>query len=114
VLHSFAGGSDGIFPLPDLAHSAGALLGATSAGGGAGSFQCSGLAVGCGIAFELTPPAHAGDPWTEIILHAFPSSDKDAFEPSGGLVGAGGVFYGNTVLGAGANGQGAVYGVIPQ
>jgi uncharacterized repeat protein (TIGR03803 family) len=116
VLHSFTGGSDGIFPLPDLArYECCRLLGATSAGGGAGSFECSGFAKGCGVAFELTLPAHTGDPWTEVILNTFPNSANDAFEPAGGLAGSGhGVFYGNTTLGAGANGQGAVYGVIPQ
>lgn len=114
VIHTFTGGSDGVSPTTDLVFdSAGNIYGTTPAGGGAGSFECSGESAGCGVVFELSPPAAGGSTWTETILHAFPSSASDAFEPSGGLIfGKNGVLFGGTSLGAGTNGQGAVYGVV--
>src|SRR5450631_3919697 len=55
VLYSFSGGSDGANPAGALvADKAGNLYGTTSQGG---SSNC---AAGCGIVFELTPPATRG------------------------------------------------------
>jgi uncharacterized repeat protein (TIGR03803 family) len=64
-----------------------------------------------GTIFSLTPPALPGEPMTETILHAFTGSDGD--NPASSLVlGPSGVLYGTTVSG-GANGNGAVFELVP-
>ena len=108
-LYTFPGGSQGTFVAGSLAvGAAGTLLGVTENGGHAGGF-CAYL-TGCGTVFSLTPPAAAGGPWTEAILHAFNPGVGDGNRPDAGLViGPGGVLYGNTL--AGGEGFGSCGGV---
>jgi hypothetical protein len=85
VLYSFQGGnSDGAVPVGGMVFDkAGNLYGATEQGGG----QC--VPLGCGIVFELTPPAQQGNPWTETVLYIFKGvtqSTTDGALPVGGLV----------------------------
>jgi len=73
---------------------------------------------GCGIVYELSPPATAGGAWTETILHKFDSSGNDGCNPSGRLIfdQAGDLFGGTYVGGGGvtsllfcSNGCGTTY-----
>jgi hypothetical protein len=84
--------------LPLAVGAAGTIFGVTGDGGYVGGF-CFDY-EGCGTAFSLTPPATAGGPWTEGILHAFNPGAGDGYRPIGGLViGPGGVLYGTTSAG---------------
>ena len=73
----------------------------TTAYGGAGKCQLFGSRVGCGIVFELTPPARKGGAWTETILYSFQNAN-DGYIPVGSLVSdALGNLYGATLFGGG-------------
>lgn len=99
TLYTFAGGSQGTGVAGSLAvGAAGTLFGVKEDGGYVGGF-CEYL-PGCGTVFSLTPPAAAGGPWTEAILHSFNPGAGDGNRPDAGLViGPGGVLYGTTVAG---------------
>lgn len=113
ILHSFAGGSDGISPSGlgnVIFDKAGNLYGTTQYGGGN---DCQPGFSGCGTVFELSPPTTEGAVWTETILHSFYAVTTDGGEPFGGLVLAkNGVLLGVTYSG-GAGTQGTAYGVVP-
>jgi uncharacterized repeat protein (TIGR03803 family) len=89
----------------------GNLYGATTGGGPAGTV------------FQLRPPAHQGDPWTETLIYQFQGEgSKDGSAPSGGpIIDAVGNLYGVTAYGgAGAClllgakvGCGTVYEISP-
>jgi hypothetical protein len=73
---------------------------------------------GCGIVYELSPPAAAGLAWTETILHNFDSNGKDGCNPSGRLIfNQAGDLFGGTYVGGGgvstllfcSNGCGTTY-----
>jgi uncharacterized repeat protein (TIGR03803 family) len=76
ILHSFLGGPvDGAHPVSAgvaFDHS-GNLYGVTSLGGipPTGSGDNDFCSNGCGIVYELAPPATPGAPWTETVLHYF-------------------------------------------
>jgi uncharacterized repeat protein (TIGR03803 family) len=74
VLHSF-NGADGTLPAGRLLLGAGGELYGTASSGGTG---------GAGLVFRLDPPAVAGNPWTETILHAFSGSDGSS--PENGVI----------------------------
>jgi len=104
VLHNFTG--DGSIPLGGVlvVGKQGTLLGTTGGGG-----------VGCGVVFELAPPA-SGSGWTEHIVHAF-SCVPDGNGPQGDLIRdhAGNV-YGTTNAGGTGNcfnGCGTVFMLSP-
>jgi uncharacterized repeat protein (TIGR03803 family) len=81
ILYNFAG-DEGANPGAGLVFdAAGNLYGTTVAGGA--STNC-GNNSGCGVAFELSPPAVSGDPWTETTLYSF-TAGKDGAMPSGSL-----------------------------
>jgi len=63
TIHAFSQAKgDGGNPLASVVFdSSGNLYGTTSEGG----------TGGCGIAYELSPPATQGEKWTETILHNF-------------------------------------------
>jgi uncharacterized repeat protein (TIGR03803 family) len=116
ILHAFnPGAGDGNRPLAGVILGPGGVLyGTTQAGGEAGS--CSGI-VGQpgsgGTVFSLTPPAVAGAPMTDTILHEFGSSEADGCVPAAPLVlGPNGVLYGTTLYG-GANSNGTVFALVP-
>ena len=107
ALYNFTGGtSDGVGPNA-LAVGTGpghSVVYGTTSGGGANS---------AGIVFSLTPPAAAGDPWTETVLYNFAAG----LSPAPGLAvgsAAGGfpILYGTTYRGGSSN-LGAVYSLAP-
>jgi uncharacterized repeat protein (TIGR03803 family) len=68
--------NDGLSPIGGVIFGLnGALYGTTAAGG----------ATGVGTVFSLAPPAVAGDPWTETVIHNFLST-RDGEFPEGGLI----------------------------
>jgi hypothetical protein len=98
-LHQFQGGSDGQFPYVGLvADNAGNLYGTTNNGGGSSSCQ-----LGCGIVFELSPPAEPGGTWTETILHAFQGGNDGANPEAPLIFDAAGNLWGTTSWGGDGN-----------
>ena len=94
-LHTFSQATgDGGDPSTVVFDSAGNLYGAAANGGN-----------GCGIVYELSPPATAGGEWTETILHKFDSNGNDGCNPSGRLIfdQAGDLFGGTYNGGGGAS-----------
>jgi len=76
VLYSFRNRSDGANPRASLIFDPqGNLYGTASDGGGAG----------CGVVFQLSPPALKGDPWTETVLYTF-TCGTDGDWPAAGMV----------------------------
>lgn len=84
VLYSFQGGTDGAVPVGVVViDKQGNFYGATQQGGGT---DCSPMAA-CGTVYQLAPPAKAGDPWTETVLHVFRGKQNNDGEfPSGGVI----------------------------
>jgi uncharacterized repeat protein (TIGR03803 family) len=113
TLYTFPGGPMGSNPTGSLAVGAGgALFGVTSHGGYVGG-GCADFG-GCGIVFSLVPPAVPGDPWREQVLHAFNPGTGDGSYPAGVVIGPGGVLYGATASGGGAEGAGGtVFSLTP-
>jgi uncharacterized repeat protein (TIGR03803 family) len=69
--------------------------------GGSGNCQLLGSNVGCGLVYELSPPAKKGGAWTYSILYSFQGS-KDGQYPTGDLVfDSAGNLYGATIYGGG-------------
>jgi hypothetical protein len=103
-LHSFEGGSDGIFLYSTLSvDDKGAVYGTTYEGG---SGFCP--TVGCGTVFQLKPPAGKGEAWSES-LYSF-QGGSDGNQPHGSLLinQKTGALYGTT-LGGGAYNQGTIF-----
>jgi hypothetical protein len=87
---SGGGANDGAVPAGGVVFDKqGNLYGATTGGGPAGTV------------FQLKPPAHQGNPWTETLIYQFQGeSSKDGSAPNGGLiVDAAGNLYGVTAYG---------------
>jgi uncharacterized repeat protein (TIGR03803 family) len=86
LLYSFtATNGDGAAPWGRLILSSGSLYGTTFWGGNLADCTLSNYALGCGVAFELTPPSGSGS-WTESILYTFAGGAKDGAHPYGDLV----------------------------
>lgn len=102
--------TSGVLPVGKLAFDpAGNLYGATPSGGiGAKCLNSQ----GCGVVYKLSPPATAGSPWTQSVLHNFGSTKQDGTGPLAGVLYRGGNLFGTTWQG-GANGQGIVYVLVP-
>jgi uncharacterized repeat protein (TIGR03803 family) len=122
VLYSFQGGTnDGALPVGGVVFdSQGNLYGVLQF---YGPGSCGPIANECGVVFQLAPPAHKGDSWTETLLYEFKGKGgNDGESPNGGLVidGQGNLYgvtaYGGTgdcvLLGVPA-GCGTVYEVSP-
>jgi uncharacterized repeat protein (TIGR03803 family) len=100
VLYSFAGGTDGAYPIAELIFDAAGNLYGTTAGGGAND---------AGTVFELSPGANG---WTETVLHSFNVSDGAI--PSAGLVfDTAGNLYGTTFSGGKPLDLGVVFQLSP-
>jgi uncharacterized repeat protein (TIGR03803 family) len=106
ILHDFGQGTDGRGPTAGLVFdAAGNLYGATRYGGGT---NCLG---GCGVVYELQPPATQGGSWTEAVLYRF---QDNGVNPQGSLiVDSVGDLFGVTQNG-GAAGFGIVFELAPQ
>ncbi len=104
VIYTFAGGSDGAYPLAGLTVGKGGVLYGTTMMGG---ICCNG---GGGAAFSLTPPSEQGGAWTES---AFGFTQTTGGYPEGGLaISQAGVLYGTAKCCGPMNG-GSVYSLIP-
>jgi uncharacterized repeat protein (TIGR03803 family) len=104
VLHSFAGGADGINPWGGVVlDSAGNLYGTTSRGGSGGCFG------GCGTVFKLDPGGN------ETLLYSFTFHADGGYPLAGVILDAAGNIYGNTYGGgpAATGFPGVVYKVDP-
>ncbi len=104
----FSTPADGNYPYASLIFDkAGNLYGTTEQGGD--DAYCS---PGCGIVFELSPPAISGDFWVETILYEFGATGTDGTDgefPYGGVIfDTEGNLYGTTVQG-GKYGFGTVF-----
>jgi uncharacterized repeat protein (TIGR03803 family) len=98
VLHSFAGGSDGIYPFAGVVmDSAGNLYGTTFSGGGEGLCE-----DGCGTVFELSADG------SETILHSFTGHSDGGYPRAALILDAAGNLYGTAEIG-GALGYGDVF-----
>ena len=102
TLYAFRGGADGATPETRVIFGPdGALYGTTNEGGQPG---CGGDNLGCGVVFNLRPPASACKAavcyWTENAIYTFdanlytgfPAGDI-AFDSQGNLYGAAGLVY---------------------
>jgi hypothetical protein len=81
VFHKFTGPPDGENPQGALVADANGNLYGTAVFGG----SCTVSVKGCGIVFELSPPAVPGGDWTETILYSF-TGGSDGAAPSGTLI----------------------------
>ena len=108
TLYSFLGGADGAEPFSAVVSGPdGSLYGATYYGGGARN--CSG---GCGIVFQLKPPAENAGKWTESVLYKFQGGANDGGNPSGVIMAADGSLFG-AANSRGANLCGVVFQLSP-
>jgi len=101
ILHAFHAGSDGYFPesYPVVVDSAGNVYGATTYGGGG---NCTfDLYTGCGMIYQLRPPAQSGGAWTEHIVWQF-QGGADGGIPAGLLL-RNGKLYGQAGIGGSGN-----------
>ena len=99
--------TDGSSPQGGLvADAAGNLYGTTTYGGNGPCRNNQSMTVGCGVVFEMTPPA-SGTKWTETVLLNFVGNGAGAW-PVGNLIfDSFGNLYGVTTLG-GIYAQGSV------
>jgi uncharacterized repeat protein (TIGR03803 family) len=100
VIYDFKGGQDGSSP-GGIAFLNGTLYGVTQYGGGTGCDK-----IGCGTVFSVSTSG------MEQILHRF-KGGADGANPAAPLVDIGGVFYGITPSGGGANNYGTIYSIAP-
>jgi hypothetical protein len=110
TLHEFKGPPDGANPLGGLV-SDGEVLYGTTVGGGI--IDDNEAPNGCGIVYSLTPPASAGQPWTENIIHAFAGGSDGCSPSSGVVIGSGGVLYGTISNASSSFSGGAVFSLTP-
>lgn len=108
--------TDGMVPLSGLiADHEGNLYGVTSIGGD-GDCADFGGGQGCGLVYELSPPATEDGAWTETVLYNF-QGGADGDELTGGLIfDKNGNLYGTASLGGGGDctyGCGLVFELAP-
>ncbi len=94
ILHRFAGGTDGANPNGRLVlDSDDRIYGTTFIGG----YNCPhNSGQGCGAAFDITPPAKEGGPWTERVLYRFKARTDGAYPAAGLTFDTGGYLYGTS------------------
>jgi uncharacterized repeat protein (TIGR03803 family) len=97
--------ADGSYPYAGLIMDVQGNLYGTTAGGGTN---------GLGIVFRLSPPAVAGESWTQTVLWTFSTDPENGEEPLYGNLNmdAAGNIYGTS--GGGSKGLGAVFELSPQ
>ncbi|MGO8795663.1 MAG: choice-of-anchor tandem repeat GloVer-containing protein [Candidatus Sulfotelmatobacter sp.] len=106
VLYSFTGGIDGGTPYASpTVGASGVLYGTTKAGG----------LYGGGVVYRLSSPAKGSTVWTESVLHSFPDSSNDGFNPMGAVIlGKNGALYGTTEYSNNPAYYGTVFELAPQ
>jgi uncharacterized protein (TIGR03437 family) len=93
VLHLF--GDYTAYPNGLTIGSGGVLYGTTKRGG-SGPCSAPNVPTGCGVVFELVPPASSGDAWLEATLYDFTGGVDGAYPESPVAIASGGVLYGTT------------------
>ena len=113
VLHNFEGPpNDGSRPSQNLTLAAnGSLFGTTFAGSYSKPICFPQSYVGCGMIYQLAPPAVSGGAWIENILGTFNKANGGG--PNGVVFGPGGALYGTTRIGGAAGSYGTIFQVIP-
>ena len=102
ILHSFQSGGDGDIATSGVISDHGGNLYGVAEYGGTGKCEIAGQVVGCGIAYELSPPATKGSAWTETVIYSFQGGNDGDF-PFGNLVhDKEGNLYGTTEYGGGS------------
>jgi len=89
TLYKFTGGSDGGNPSSTLIAGPHGVYYGSAAVGGLVTKHCP---LGCGVIFQLTPPAGSGESWTESVIYNFQDA-PDGADPFY-LTGGGGALYG--------------------
>jgi uncharacterized repeat protein (TIGR03803 family) len=102
-IYTFTGGADGSLPQASVTIGSGGALYGTTLNGGSN---------GVGTVFSLTPPAIAGDPWTESVLFSFADASTGVNPATSVTLGEGGIIYGTTASGGTFNG-GTVFSLAP-
>jgi len=96
-------GVGGLQPEAGFVSKGGSLFGTSARGGGVAGFFCN---IGCGEAYELTPPTTSGGSWLLTTIHDFEGSPTDGGIPHAALtLGPDGVLYGTTVYGGSGSAQ---------
>jgi uncharacterized repeat protein (TIGR03803 family) len=106
TLHSFSGGSDGLYPQSSLVAVKGTLYGTTVGGGGYKRCLNSHVRVYCGVVFSVTPGG------VETVLHRFGATRGDGKTPVASLIYFKGALYGTTTAG-GTHGRGTIFALTP-
>jgi uncharacterized repeat protein (TIGR03803 family) len=102
IIHSFQSGSDGdIATSGVISDNNGNLYGVTEYGG-SGNCEIAGQVVGCGIAYELSPPATKGGAWTETVIYSFQGGNDGDFPYGNLLLDQQGNLFGTTEYGGGS------------
>ena len=115
VLHSFSG-PDGENPAAGVVFDSAGNLYGTTAYGGNGPCTVLAVVIGCGVVYELSPPAVAGGNWTEKVLYNFQGGADSGGSQAALIFDNAGNLYGTT-SGSGfdnsSNNQGAVFQLSP-
>ena len=107
TLYAFLGGLDGETPWSNVIFDrTGNLYGTTHDGGNSNG------GYGCGIVYELSPPAHPGGAWTEQVLYRFNGTTRGGASYAGLVFDKAGALYGTTQSG-GKDYQGVVFRLSP-
>jgi uncharacterized repeat protein (TIGR03803 family) len=106
TLHSF-GPTEGMNPVGELMlDQSGNVYGMTSIGPATDGF-------GCGVVFQLVPPASQGESWTENLLYTFTVGRGGCDEYSGVVFDSQGNLLGANSGDGGLNGNGAIFELSP-
>ncbi len=115
ILYSFTGGTDGGGSFGGLVMDDHGNLYGTTAAGGIATCASPIDAPGCGVVFEISPPAGKNGKWSETVLYTF-AGGTDGNGPLAGLVrDANGNLFGTTAAGGSSacNGCGTVFEISP-
>ena len=103
-IYIFSGRTDGSYPYSGLVFdSRGNLYGTTAIGGLKSGATCK-RTNGCGVVFEVSPPAGGSGDWTETVLYSFGASIDGGYPYAGVIFDPVGNLYGTTVQGGNTSG----------
>ncbi len=112
LIHTFTDGADGGFPGALVEDQDGNVYGEAQIGGTKGCEQNG--QSGCGLVFELSPPAKGQSAWTETVLYNFTGGADGSFPQNGLVRDAAGDLFGVTYAGPEcAKGCGTVFELSP-